>query len=315
MLRDLDARLVPRLAGWLRTSLDRAQDRRLRARRALTDRWRRVLDPSGRGPLRRLDDRYAASWPLRLLRDVPQLGVLLVATVFLAGVGVALVRSGPDSGRERQPAEQEVALPMTLGPAVGADVEQHLAEDAARAVELARESPSTRYLALVSLRRELTVEQTAGLTLESALEVRKAYVRAPVQGAPETFEVEPGEDVARTLTALFTETARRKADEQREFLALAQSIEPTGEQEKAFRAEYERAARTSGLEATVYRTGCTCVVAVVVEGDAAQLAELLSLRRVRGVEVAPLGAQLSALEVRPLLPDVTGTVPEPVVRQ
>ena len=313
-LKDLDARLVPRAAVWLRGALDGAADRRSAARGAVRARWQRLLDPSRPGALRRLDDRYASSGPLQLLRDVPQLGVLLVAAVFLVGAGVALSRSGPDSVREREQQAQEEALPLTLGPPVGADVDDHLAATRDRAVELARETPDTRYLALLSVRNELTVEQTDSLVAESGLEVRKVYVRAPVAGDPEPLEVEPGDDVVGTLTALFAETARRKADEQREFLSLAESIDPSSQGERDFKASYEAAAETSGREAAAYRAGCACVLAVVVEGPATQLAELLSLPLLRGVEVAPRGAELNALDVRPLSPDVTGIVPEPTRR-
>ena len=310
-LRDLDERLVPRLAVWLRGLLDAAGDRRSAARAALLARWRRLLDPTRPGLLRRLDDRYASSGPLQLLRDVPQLGMLLVAAVFLTGAGVALARSGPDSVREREQQEQEEALPLTLGAPVGADVDDHLATARERAVRLAADTPDTRYLALLSVADELTAEQTGSLVAESGLVVRKVYVRAPSAGDAELLETEPGEDVVRTLTALFAETARRKADEQREFLSLARSIESTSEDEKAFKASYEAAARTAGQEAAAYRTGCACVLAVVVEGEAGELAELLSLPLLRGVEVAPRGADLPSLDVTPLPPDVTGTVPEP----
>lgn len=311
-LKDLDARLVPRLAGWLRTTLDRAADRRARVRSAVVDRSRRLLDPARPGPLRRLDDRYASSGPLGLVRDVPQLGLLVVAGVFLAGAGFALARSGPESVRERQQIAQEESLPLTLGAPAGADVDDHLATARARAVELAEQTPDTRYLALISVRDELTVDQLASLTVESDLVVRKVYVRAPVPGKPEPFEVEPGNDAVRTLTSLFAETARRKAEEQRELLSLATSLEgATSADEKAAKALNEADARTAGLEAAAYRTSCACVLAVVLEGSAAQLAELLSLPVVRGVEVAPRNAVLASLTVTPLPPDVTGTVPEP----
>ncbi len=313
-LKDLDAQLLPRLAAWLRGVLDGGQARRASARADVRQRWRQLLDPTRPGVLRRLDDRYAASGPLHLLRDVPQLGVLLVAAVFLAGAGVALARSGPESVKERQLVQQEEALPLTLGVAVGQAVEPHLVKDRERAVALAKQTPDLRYLALLSVKDELTIPQVASLTAESQLVVRKVYVRAPVSGDPEPLEVEPGDDVVRTLTSLFAETARRKADEQREFLSLAQSIEPTSQGEKDFKASYEAAARTSGREAAAYRTGCACVLAVVVEGPASQLAELLSLPVLRGVEVAPRGAELNALDVTPLSPDVTGVVPEPRAR-
>lgn len=312
-LRDLDDRLVPRAAVWLRSTLDDAADRRGRVRALLLQRWQALLDPSRPGVLRRLDDRYASRGPLHLLRDVPQLGVLVVAAVFLAGAGIALARQAPESVRERQLVEQEEALPLTLGVQPGQDVDTHLGQARERAVELAREAPTAQHLALLSVRDELTAEQAGSLTTESELGVRKVYVRAPVAGDAELLEVDPGDDVVATLTDLFAQTARRKGEEQREFLTLARSITSVSEEDKQFKASYEAAARTAGLEAAAFRTGCACVLAVVVEGPAAQLAELGSLPLLRGVEVAPRGAELTSLEITPLAPETTGTVPEPVV--
>ena len=311
-LKDLDARLVPRAAARLRGALDDAADRRARARGALLVRWERLLDPARPGLLRRLDDRFASRGPLQLLRDVPQLGLLVVAAVFLTGAGVALARQAPESVREREQIAQEEALPLTLGPPPGANVEDSLADARRRAVELARETPDTRYLALLSVDDELTAAQTGSLTVEAGFAVRRVYVRAPVGKGAELLEVDPGDDVVRTLTALFAETARRKADEQREFVGLAQSITATTEEDRQFKASYEAAARTAGLEAAAFRTGCACVLAVVVEGPASELAELASLPLLRGVEVAPRGAELTALEINPLAPETTGTVPQAV---
>ncbi|MDQ6650205.1 MAG: hypothetical protein M3Z02_08830, partial [Actinomycetota bacterium] len=50
---------------------------------------------TGRGALRRLDDRFAARGPLALLRDVPQLGLLVIAAIFLAASALAFSRRTP----------------------------------------------------------------------------------------------------------------------------------------------------------------------------------------------------------------------------
>lgn len=314
-LKDLDARVVPRLAVGLRRALDGAAGRRARGVAAVRGRWQRFLDPARPGPLRRLDDRYTRSGPLQLLREVPQLGLLLVAAVFLTGAGLALARSAPQAGGERDGGRERVAqaeaLPLLLGAPVGADADDHLATARDRLLRLAADSPGARHLALVSLRDELTAAQLGSLLGSAAVTARTVYARAPVPGGSEQLEATPGPDVVATLTALFTETARRKAAEQREFLSLARSIDPVTDDERAFKRSYEAAARTAAREAAAYRTGCACVLAVVVEGTAAQLAGLLALPAVRGVEVARRDAEPAELEIAPLAPDVTGVVPEP----
>ncbi len=302
-LRGLDDRLVPRLAAALRALLDGLGNRRAGVVRA-------VVAPR-RGRLRRLDDRFAASGPLALLRDVPQLGLLLVSAVFLAGAGVAVSRNSPQQVAERAQVQAEQALPLTLGPPVGADIDMFFRSSLARAVELTRDSPDDGFLALISLTDELTPEQAGQLVAGSELMVKRAYVRAPVGGSAEVLPVDTATDVTADLTALFAATAMRRADEQRELLSLAASITGTNESERRFKAQYEADARTRGQEAAAYRTACQCVLAVVVQGTARELAELAALPSVRGLEVARRGAELTALQIDPLPPEVTGTRPEP----
>lgn len=308
-LRDLDERLLPRLAAALRDLLDGAAGRREAARRAAQDRARALVEAPSRGVLGRLDDRYASSGPLKLLRDVPQLGVLLVAAVFLAGTGAALALSGPEQVREREVAEREAELPMSLGPAVGADIDAHLAAARERAVDLSRTEPDAQYLALVSLNKGLTPRETGELLQESDLQVRRAYLRAPVPGEPEEIVFETPRDIVTGLEQIFSEIAARKANEQQELLGTARTIEPGTPEEEEFRRVYEADARLAGQEAAAYRTGCACVFALVVEASAAELAELPALPVVRGVELAPRGATLSSLDIRPLAPTEQGVVP------
>ena len=74
------------------------------------------------------------------------------------------------------------------------------------------------------------------------------------------------------------------------------------------RASYEESAATAGREAAAFAGDCACVLALLVEGTAAELAELPALTVVRGVELAPRGTPLDAVELRPLAPGATGVV-------
>lgn len=308
-LKDLDARLVPRLAAGLRGLLDGAGRRREIARDAARQRAQALVAAPSKGVLGRLDDRYASSGPLKLLRDVPQLGVLLVAAVFLAGTGAALALSGPEQVRERQQAQQEAALPLTLGPAVGADIDAHFAQARERAVDLSRSDPEENYLALVSLNKGLTPEETGELLQESGLDVRRAYLRAPIPGDPEEILFQTPSDIVSGLQQVFSEIAARKGKEQQDLLGTARTITAGTPEEAEFRKLYEADARTAGQEAAAYRTGCPCVFALIVEAGAGELAELPALPVVRGVEVAPRGAELSMLDIDPLSPTAMGVVP------
>lgn len=310
-LKDLDAQLVPRLAAALRGLLDGAAARRRGARAAALTRAQALVEAPARGPLGRLDDRFASRGPLKLLRDVPQLGLLLVAAVFLAGTGAALALSGPEQVRERQQAQQEAALPLSLGPAVGDPIDAHFDAARERAVELARSDPDRRYLALVSLNKGLTPEQTGQLLQESGLEVRRAYLRAPVPGEAEEIVFQTPKDIVTGLQQVFSEIAARKAQEQQDLIGTARTIDPGTPEEAEFRALYEADARTAGQEAAAYRTGCACVFALVVEASVGELAELPALPVVRGVELAPRSAELSSLDIQPVSPDEQGVVAPP----
>ena len=313
-LQDLDSRLVPRLAARLRDLLDGAAARRATARASLRRRVDELLTVRDSSVLHRLDERYASSGPLKLVRDVPQLGILAVAAVFLAGTGAALALSGPEAARERQQAEREAALPLALGPAVGDEIDEHFAAARERAVDLSRRDPDASYLALISLNKALTPEEVGQLLEESGLQVRRAYLRAPVAGEPEEIVFQTPGDVVAGLERVFSETAARKAKEQQDLLTTAKTIEAGTPEEQAFRDLYEADAKTAGEEAAAYRTGCACVFALVVEAAARELAELPALPVVRGVELAPRGVELSSLDVRPLEPSEQGVVGPPSTR-
>lgn len=307
-LRNLDDRLVPRLAAMLRSLLDAVSGRGATVRRR-AERWL-----TGGGALRRLDDRVASTGPLKLLRDVPQLGVLVVAAVFLAGTGAALTLRSPENVRVRQAQEQQAGGTLSLGPAVGVQIDPHFREARERVTGLAESDPDGRYLALVSLNKALTPEGVGQLLDDSGMQVQRAYLLAPVEGEAEVIVFQSPGDVVAALQRVFAETAVRKAKEQQDLLETARTIEPATPEEQAFRDLYEADAQTAGEEAAAYRTGCACVFALVVEARASELAVLPALPVVRGVEVAPRGAELPALDVRPLKPTEQGVVEPPGTR-
>ena len=280
-LSDLDDRLLPQWA------------RRVQAARAAV-----AAAPTPAQALHGLDDRFAADGTLRVVRDAPVLGALVAVAVLLAGAGTGVALSLTTAG-----AVAAGPRPVVLGPPLGADADASLAQAHAAAVDRARAAPGTRALALVSLREQLTAGQVGGLLVESTLEVRRALVRAPVQGTPELLTVEVAADAPRTLRALQAATAERKAQEARELAGQAATA-----QDAALRASYEASAATAGREAAAYAGDCACVLALLVEGTAAELAELPALPVVRGVELAPRGTPAQLVELRPLPPSLSGVV-------
>ena len=310
-LRDLDDRIVPRAAARLRALVDAGTARREAVRRRAAS----VVSPppagAPPGPLQRLDDRFARRGPLAVVRDVPQVGLAVIAAVFLAGAGVALARSG-DTGPPSPRAVQVEQESRVLGPQVGADVEEYLDATQARAARLSRERPEALHVALVSLDEYGRPEEVRALL--QGLEVQRAFLRVPATEADEVLSADV-QDLVGDLRLLYASTATRKAEDQEEFLRLARSIDPEYAEQEQFEEFYERAARVAGQEATAYRTGCACLFAVVVRGTADALAELQALQGVRAVELAPRGVSLEELRVRPLAPEQTETIePDAVPR-
>lgn len=310
--RELDERWVPTAAAAVARAVERLRSTTGRVAGAGSRAAAAARAASAPEPVRRLDARYAQRGPLAVVRDVPQVGFVVIAGVFFAASAVAFDLTGDDEVRARQQAVEratESAQPLSLGPRKGVFVEEYLTVTKAQAVALSRQSPDRRFLALVSLRRALTVDEAESVAGE--LDVEQVLLRARVAGAPEVVTVPvEDDDLSDVLRARYAQLVRKKREDQREFAGLASSINPTTEEEQDFKAFYVDAAATAGRESAAYRAGCACVIAFVVRAQAKRLAELPALAAVRGVEVAPLGAQLRLLTVLPLLPEVTGRVPE-----
>ena len=300
-LRDTDERLVPRLAELLRAFLDGAGEQRRQARRRVSTVTQAVFE---RGPLRRLDDRYASSGPLALVRDVPQLGLLMVAVVFVAGASVALARSGGEQKAATAQQQIDATAPTALGPDVGDSIDAYVAESRKRAVLASQGSPDGVYTAFVSFTKYLTPQQ-ARLTL-GELKVTKVVLHAQLP----TADVLPVsvQDMVPDIKKLATDVVRRKTQDAAEFTKLARSIQPKSKEEKQFQAFYLAAAKQATLEGMVYGSNnCTCVIGALVRGPARELAALPAIAGIRAVEIGSRQED-DALLLRPLAPEQKGIV-------
>ena len=300
-LNDLDERLVPRLAARLRAFVDGTGERKQQAREKVHD---ALLEPSPRSPLRRLDDRYASSGPLALLRDVPQLGLLLVSAVFLTGAGVALARSGDQQRAESAQQQIDATAPTALGPEVGANIDEYLSSTRQRALLVSRQSPDGEYTALVSFRAYLTPQQAQAAVGE--LKVTKVVLHAKLP----TADVLPVAvaDLVPDVRKVYADVVKRKTVEATEFRKLASSIEAKSKEEEQFKAFYVAAAQQSAKEAAAYKGNCACIIAALIRGQAKALAALPSVPTIRAVEVGSRQADDDTLLIRPLAPEQTGIV-------
>jgi len=331
-LRRLDEEVVPRLAAALRRRVDGSKapptaatgpPRPAASRQAASagSRDARSAPPVAAPPVTPEGERRSGG-PLGLLRDVPQLGLLLLAVIFLVVAGVVLVRAdraattgssaapapGGGSGESQQPLIDQGGGSALLGPEVGTVIASYVQDSNARTVARGETDPTGQYAALVSLATPLAPAQAQGLL--GPLQARRVFLRAPVKtGVPEVLKP-PVSDLGADLPGIYASTAQRKTADKQEFDGLLRTLDPKTKEEKQFQSFYLAASRTAGEEASAYRSNCGCVVALLVQGPAKALADLTRTPGVRAVELAPRGAEAGRLDVTPLLPGATGTVKE-----
>ena len=306
-LRDLDERLVPRLAVLLRSLLDAVSARSRTAGSAVRSRGAALL--TGGGALRRLDERYARSGPLGLVREVPQLGVLLVATVFLAGTGAAVALSGPD---EQQPS---ATRPVRACRRAGASSAR---SSAPRSTCTSRPPPPC-------CARPPPASPTRSGWRWSAC--APGWPRRP----PSTCSARPTSSWSARTCALPCRACRRRSPSRPPATCsatCAPSTRPPPSARPWRSARCGRPPRRSTRPRRPSRSSrpstrptpppprpsaprtppsCPCVFSLVVEGELARLVALLGRGEVRGVEAAPAGLEVTALDLRPLAPSQTGT--------
>jgi len=280
------------------------------------------------GRLRRLDDagaRGRLGGPLALLRDLPQLGLLVVALIVVAGGARVATRHRAES-RQAAATQRDTLVPPTttavptapapvapvLGPDAGTDVASYLAARSAAAQALGRTLPGEQLLAVVSF---TTFQRPSGVgAVVGGLAVDAALVHVPVsvRGAPRptasgVVRGVPGLDeealrsvLARQATALDVDAA----DDQRQ----GETTQPVNADIQAQVQDFLDEAAGAREQAAALRDDGACVYAVMVGGSAAELAAVALRPGVRLVDPAT-GPGLAPADAQPrgLLP--TDTAP------
>ncbi|XVU27410.1 hypothetical protein ACQPZJ_10340 [Actinoplanes sp. CA-054009] len=158
--------------------------------------------------------------------------------------------------------------------------------------------------ALVSLGSYVPAGRLPGL-LEGA-SVAQVYARVPLpeQHTP-VVRIAVYRLPADVLTGML-DAAIARDSEKASYEQLASKL---GASQARARDAYAAAARTAGMEASAYRSGCACVFAAVVRGAPAVLQEVAAREGVRAVDPAPEVRSLDRTEFRPPWPEQTGVVP------
>jgi hypothetical protein len=298
-------RWVDALAGW-RSVLDtRRSQVRSQVRTALPTQVRDIRPAD-------LDARYAGTGPLATVREIPQIGFVLIAAVFMAGTATAVVRHQPDQAAEQlteSPVVGEPPVPASnrLGPDVGQKTDDYEQTSHGDLEKVADKDPDGRRVALVTFSDYRTPAQVEQALAD--LDVRRVYLRAKDAGpeaAPVPYELRPGQ-LAAGLQKAYNDVALSRLELRRSYLAYV----ATTKNDPVYQKDYQRYADSAGREVTAYQHSCACVFSALVEAPAERLLDLWTNPDVRAVQVAGKGVDPVALVVLPLLPETNGTVPEP----
>jgi hypothetical protein len=284
------------------------------------DRWLpRAAATTQRGvaALRRRLDRWHGPGTLvgDGVRAQPALAGSAIA-VFVAGLVLA-VAGGPggppaDTGTPQAvgPVAPVPVIGTTLGPTPGTSVASYLTKaqaDLRHFGEVARGRPG---YAVVDLRGYLTRAQTERVF--GPLSVVRAYVHVPAKALPTQVHAIPLQGTFAPLTDGMLASGRLAAATAKTFQVLVTQLTPSTPRAGDLKRRYSLQEHASGYEGErlQHPATCACVFAVVVDATPVQLAVLARSPQVRVVDVAPPGADLDALTIFPLEPEITGVVPK-----
>ncbi|HVF21177.1 MAG TPA: hypothetical protein VNA14_13185 [Mycobacteriales bacterium] len=314
-LRELDARFIPDLARRTQQVADRvrrAHDAGLARVAALRPAPTGASEiPAGPAPtilrLRALDAKYARRGVLALIRDVPQIGALLVALLVVGNGAAVMQRSDRD---EQRVATTPEGLPApivssgvdggTVGPEIGDSVDEYVQKADRELQERLAADPRQRSFASVSLTDYRTPQDA--LTLLGDVPGFRVFYRVPSSLDTEVREVQIRRFVIDTLAEYERVAAKLRGDIP-DLISQGASTE-----DPAFKADYQLTARKYAQEAEALERGCACVFAVAVIATNEALFALRKVPGVRVIDVAPAGSGLDTIVFTGLRPEEKVTV-------
>jgi hypothetical protein len=271
-------------------------------------------------PIRSLDDRVlpvgaaavrralaAVDRARERLLGLPPLAAL-VAAVLAAGIGGAvLAQPGVARPAARASCGGWATGPTgvtTIGPRPGQSVTGYLTDAACRLDALLIHHPFAPVAAEVALHSPTGVR--AGLALVRPLRVLAAFVGRPGDGL--NAQELPVTGGAAGLAVAIRSVAATDRAEAAVYVTLVHRLR-TDPRLRPTVSFYRRLARAFAAAAAALTGRCTCVLALVVRGDAESLHSLTDRPDVRTVDPAPAGSSYPRLVFLPLLPGETGRVP------
>ncbi|HVE97977.1 MAG TPA: hypothetical protein VNA12_02230 [Mycobacteriales bacterium] len=310
-LQRLDDRLVPVLARRARSAAHRAQRARARVTHLRPSRPVRVAG-GGAAPavtrLRALDDRFTHRGPLGLLRELPQVGGLLLAILILVSGGAVLQRSEPrselvaeeptDAASAPDPGEVPGGL---IGPEIGDNVPDYAGRADRRLQDRFVDDPDERSFAVISLERYLAPDEMAAVLRDVG--GFRVFFRVPAKG----LQTEVQETAVKRLVPDVLAAYQRVATQRRADIApLLEMARTTDDPE--FKSFYAATAKSYQTEVDMLSKRCACLFGAVTVASNSTLRSLRARDGVRLVDLGPRGATFDTLTYRALLPEEQVTV-------
>jgi hypothetical protein len=265
-------------------------------------------EPDGPAPLivrlRRVDDRWTRRGPLALVREVPQLGAVLVALLVLGGAITVKSRTHPtpagaNGGPSAAATPDLTADDGSLGPHLGDKVPLYLSAARDRLNRLAVGQPDGVVIAVVSFRHYHTPTEVRDLL--GPIPVKRVFYRAAALPLKDTVPSSVAVDDIVADSA--REFARVATVRLRESAALSKQA-ATITNDPAEKASEERDATLYAREAAILKGPCDCVYAVAVRTKLRLLAEiLLDQPFVRCIDPGRPGGKIEDYDLTALLPD------------
>jgi hypothetical protein len=294
-LRQLDERIVPALAAFFDRVIPRPPE------------------PAGPLPfilrLRRVDDRWTQRGPLALVREVPQLGALVIAALVLAsGVAVANRRQPGAANGDRRRAEQgpgeDGETRGQLGPTIGESVPAYLDSTRQRLLNGGIGQPDGAVLAVVSFAQYRTAKQIQDILGPAS--VARMFYRVPVAPLPEPM---PGEIGVVDFVKDAKKEFLRLAIEHEQEAKNLQGVIETNEFDPAQKAEDEKQRDLHLKQARMLRGDCACIYGVIVQTKLRVLIGVVDKPGVRAVDASALNARIGDYDTySALLPEEKVTV-------
>jgi len=294
-LRRLDERIVPALAAFFDRVIPRPPE------------------PAGPLPfilrLRRVDDRWTQRGPLALVREVPQLGALVIAALVLAsGVTVANRRppggvSGGGRQAEQGPGENGDSRGQ-IGPQIGESVAAYVDSTRQRLLNGGIGQPDGAVLAVVSFTQYRTARQIQDILGPAT--VARMFYRVPVAPLPDPMPAEIG--VVDFVKDAKKEFLRLAIQHERDAKDLQGVIE-TNEFDPVQREADEKERDLHLKQARMLRGDCACIYGVLVQTKLRVLIGVVDKPGVRAVDVSVLDARIGDYDsYSALLPEEKVTV-------